>query len=660
MGKAGEHGNVKVRVTFFVSARTSYGEFVYVTGNHPKLGAWDVDRAVKLTTSASSYPVWSAEVRVTTPHTLEYKYLLKRPPAVMGEKSEFLKWEEISQNRTACLEAGDVHIKDGMFGDDYSAQRTGRVALVVPVGEVVDAKGESPGFPSSPPLSPIIHPMGHGNDPPIILDLLHPTDQAKPLRRIVLLQYKLPVEIVKNGSNGGVWEFSFLGAPMHTRLIALAAENKGDAIFVGTLDLDVPEDQHQQVQKALDKINCVGVFCDAKTKSMHYEYCKRVLWPALHQVPSDGFADQQSRGLWDAYSRINRAFAEQAVGLHGANTIFWIHGYQLLEVAAHIRHVVPESRIGLTQHEPFPSSDQLRALTSCTLLLHGLLSCSVVGFLLFDHARHFMSSCRRMKGVEFQSIMGGTLSMEYQRHTVTVCTSHVTIDPGLFHNLRSLDNESPLTRGLVKLSLSSTAAGTSKTATPTSPTTLTAPNGVISRAGGGAGWSVTVSERPESATELADFKAHILAAIPKLPNGAYCKIVLGIDTVDYLTGIPLKLMAFQHLLRDYKEWVGKVVLLQVSIARMGVVMTEAVAASEAKTAHLIQTINNDFASFYPGTNGPVINIAAAPLLESRKFLYSIADVLLLTNIRDGLNVIPYEFVCCKYTQVTHDAMVRFE
>ena len=44
-----------------------------------------------------------------------------------------------------------------------------------------------------------------------------------------------------------------------------------------------------------------------------------------------------------------------------------------------------------------------------------------------------------------------------------------------------------------------------------------------------------------------------------------CKILLGVDRLDYIKGIPQKLSAFDRFLHDHQEWIGKLVLVQVAI-----------------------------------------------------------------------------------------------
>jgi trehalose 6-phosphate synthase len=43
------------------------------------------------------------------------------------------------------------------------------------------------------------------------------------------------------------------------------------------------------------------------------------------------------------------------------------------------------------------------------------------------------------------------------------------------------------------------------------------------------------------------------------------KILLGVDRLDYIKGIPQKLLAFDRLMTDHPEWLGKVVLVQLAI-----------------------------------------------------------------------------------------------
>lgn len=42
-----------------------------------------------------------------------------------------------------------------------------------------------------------------------------------------------------------------------------------------------------------------------------------------------------------------------------------------------------------------------------------------------------------------------------------------------------------------------------------------------------------------------------------------CKVILGVDRLDYTKGLISRLKSFQRLLVKYPKWIGKVLLLQV-------------------------------------------------------------------------------------------------
>lgn len=57
-------------------------------------------------------------------------------------------------------------------------------------------------------------------------------------------------------------------------------------------------------------------------------------------------------------------------------------------------------RIGFFLHIPFPSSEIFQVLPVRKSILHGLLNCDMIGFHTYDYARHFLSACTRILGLE--------------------------------------------------------------------------------------------------------------------------------------------------------------------------------------------------------------------------------------------------------------------
>ncbi len=64
-----------------------------------------------------------------------------------------------------------------------------------------------------------------------------------------------------------------------------------------------------------------------------------------------------------------------------------------------LRAELPGSAIGFFLHIPFPSYEIYRLLPERREILEGLLGCDLIGFHIYDYARHFMSSCLRTLGI---------------------------------------------------------------------------------------------------------------------------------------------------------------------------------------------------------------------------------------------------------------------
>ena len=82
-------------------------------------------------------------------------------------------------------------------------------------------------------------------------------------------------------------------------------------------------------------------------------------------------------------------------------------------------------------HTPFPSPEVWRVLPHRTQLLQGLLASHVIGFHLFEYARHFMTSCRRLLALGENvgaGPAGGVLSIDLGSRRATITVSHVGID----------------------------------------------------------------------------------------------------------------------------------------------------------------------------------------------------------------------------------------
>lgn len=120
------------------------------------------------------------------------------------------------------------------------------------------------------------------------------------------------------------------------------------------------------------------------------------------------------------------------------------------------------------------------------------------------------------------------------------------------------------------------------------------------------------------------------------------KLILSIDRLDYSKGIPERLKAFRRLLENHPNYRGKVKLLMIAVpSRTGVEAYQQLRDEIEKT---ISRINGEYGTVnwapisYQFQNRPFSEIVA---------LYARADVMLVTPIRDGMNLVAKEYVASK-------------
>jgi trehalose 6-phosphate synthase len=120
------------------------------------------------------------------------------------------------------------------------------------------------------------------------------------------------------------------------------------------------------------------------------------------------------------------------------------------------------------------------------------------------------------------------------------------------------------------------------------------------------------------------------------------RLLLGVDRLDYAKGIPERLAAFEHLLDRWPEWRGKVSLVQISVPSR---------AEIPEYAELRQRVENQVGRIN-GRFGEADWVPVRYLYRSYDpsvlaQLYRMADVALVTPLRDGMNLVAKEFVAAQ-------------
>lgn len=120
------------------------------------------------------------------------------------------------------------------------------------------------------------------------------------------------------------------------------------------------------------------------------------------------------------------------------------------------------------------------------------------------------------------------------------------------------------------------------------------------------------------------------------------KIIISIDRLDYTKGIIERLEAFDLFLSQNPQYKGKVTLIMVAVpSRTGV---EDYQLLRERLEHLVGRVNGEHGSI---GYMPVWYLYRFLPFEQITALYNIADVALITPLRDGMNLIAKEFVASK-------------
>jgi trehalose 6-phosphate synthase/phosphatase len=116
------------------------------------------------------------------------------------------------------------------------------------------------------------------------------------------------------------------------------------------------------------------------------------------------------------------------------------------------------------------------------------------------------------------------------------------------------------------------------------------------------------------------------------------RLLVGIDRLDYSKGIPRRLMALKRLFILHPEWRERVRLIQVGVpTRDGV---DAYQRFRREVSSLVGQINGEFAT---PTWTPIQYIHRSIPGDVLLALYRAADVMLVTPLRDGMNLVAKEF-----------------
>ena len=339
-----------------------------------------------------------------------------------------------------------------------------------------------------------------------------------------------------------------------------------------------------------DGMRLVALGLSASEIRDYYEgFCNATLWPLYHDVIAP---PQFHRPWWEAYVTVNRRFASTAAEQAAIGATVWVHDYQLQLVPGMLRALRPDLRIGFFNHIPFPGYEIFAQLPWRRKIVEGLVGADLLGFQRKSDATNFLRACRRAAGL---TTSGGLVQVPQASEDSTASSA-----------------ESPRRQ-----------------------------SGRLIRAGAfpisidSAGFH-ELARRPEVRIRAQQIREAL--GQPEI-------VLLGVDRLDYTKGILHRLHAYAEVLAEGQLRAPEAVLVLVASPSRERVEQYRVLRDEVEVT--VGRINGEHGQL----GQPVVHyLHQSYPKEEMAALYLAADVMLVTSLRDGMNLVAKEYVACRHDE----------
>ena len=120
------------------------------------------------------------------------------------------------------------------------------------------------------------------------------------------------------------------------------------------------------------------------------------------------------------------------------------------------------------------------------------------------------------------------------------------------------------------------------------------------------------------------------------------RLILGVDRLDYTKGILPRLRAFERFLAEHPEWHGRVTFLQIQVPSR-----ESVPEYRELREQIDRTVGRITGRFSTEHWVPVRYLCHGFSRRELATFYRAADVMLVTPLRDGMNLVAQEYVATR-------------
>jgi trehalose 6-phosphate synthase/phosphatase len=299
------------------------------------------------------------------------------------------------------------------------------------------------------------------------------------------------------------------------------------------------------------------------------------------------FHDLQSRcyfapGYWKVYRNVNRKFAEVVYRNSCENDHIWVHDYHLIGVGRELRRLGLTSKVAYFLHIPFPPLDLFLKLPWCFQILNALLAYDLVGFQTQRDKRNFVQCVRAMSKDVLVRGEDKVSTAKVDQRDVRIGSFPISIDFDEF---------------------------------------------------------ALMAESTEVDRRVAEIQVNLGSETNRRT------LLLGVDRLDYIKGIPEKLAAFRNTLQRFPRLRNKISLIQIVVpSRMNIPKYRDL---KLDIDRMVSDINGKYAQ----TDWVPIHYIFRSVDRTELIaLYRAADIALITPLKDGMNLVAKEYCAANVTE----------
>jgi len=333
-------------------------------------------------------------------------------------------------------------------------------------------------------------------------------------------------------------------------------------------------------------LTCARVPLTKQEVDIFYKrFSKEAFWPMLHTFWERA---RFRESHWQVFVEVNRKFAEAAAAEAAEGALVWLHDYNLWMVPAFLREMRPDVTIAFFHHTHFPSADVFNVVPWRREIISSLLQCDYIGFHIPRQVENFVDVARGVTPInviERRSCAPRFLTygcaMGLDRMTSCVEVDGRTVRLGAH----------PVGLDVKRVQ--------------------------------------KVLKSPEVQQRITRMKEEFKDQ----------RLMLSVERLDYTKGSLEKLLAYEQLLESHPDLHGKVELICVCVPA-------------AKEMQIYQKLQVQIEQAVGRINGRFSDLGWTPVqyffralpFEELVAYYACADLMWITPLRDGLNLVSKEYV----------------